>query len=157
MKRPCDGYRFFAYSSVSVNDTELLYKPFQGDYSHGSENPGHLCAQTYIFKIRKSSPMMIELPRLQIPPGISPFGDYCEREQTRVQKVSWPMGSSRTRFIAGMNTTLNGMKHLRDNECRRDESGMQFPQLHSEQYLNPWLEAPITYLQGIAYKFDLCL
>eukprot|EP00178_Gracilaria_changii_P019910 TRINITY_DN5779_c0_g1_i1.p1 TRINITY_DN5779_c0_g1~~TRINITY_DN5779_c0_g1_i1.p1 ORF type:complete len:197 (-),score=16.01 TRINITY_DN5779_c0_g1_i1:230-820(-) len=156
MMRSCGPGRFKAFSSASVSDTEIRYKPFQEDFNHGNVNPGWVCPQLYIFRMEKWAPLLIQLPRLVIPEDVDRNSDYCQREQDRQKILSRPQGATRDQFIAGMKNTIEGITYLRDHECRAG-TATPLPFLYTEEYLNAWLDAPVTYLLSVAYNFGLCL
>eukprot|EP00737_Agarophyton_chilense_P002987 gb/GEZJ01003454.1/.p1 GENE.gb/GEZJ01003454.1/~~gb/GEZJ01003454.1/.p1 ORF type:complete len:192 (-),score=10.45 gb/GEZJ01003454.1/:589-1164(-) len=154
MRQSCGPARFVAHSRVSVSDTEISYMPFYEDFNHGGVNPGYVCPQTYIFRIQKWAPLLIELPRLVAPANSGPLDEYCQREQQRQKVQLQPQGSTRAQFISGVKATVEGITFLRDHECRAEP---HIPFTYSEEYLNGWLDGPITYLRGVAFNFDICL
>eukprot|EP00737_Agarophyton_chilense_P002628 gb/GEZJ01003006.1/.p1 GENE.gb/GEZJ01003006.1/~~gb/GEZJ01003006.1/.p1 ORF type:complete len:243 (-),score=0.91 gb/GEZJ01003006.1/:579-1307(-) len=154
MRRPCYPARFVAYGTASVSDTEIKYVPFFENFNHGGVNPGYVCPQTYIFKVNKWAPMLTELPRLVAPADSGPLQQYCAREQERQKILSWPQGFTKNQFIVGMNKTIDGITFLRDHECWTPQ---YLPTLHTQEYLNAWLDGPITYLLSVAFNFGICL
>ncbi|CAN8075065.1 unnamed protein product [Agarophyton chilense] len=89
--------------------------------------------------------------------GVNPGGpldEYCQREQQRQKVQLQPQGSTRAQFISGVKATVEGITFLRDHECRAEP---HIPFTYSEEYLNGWLDGPITYLRGVAFNFDICL
>lgn len=148
--KPCMG-RFNVRSLVSVTNTEIRYSDFHG-------YPSLVCGARYTYRISRWGPMLTEYPGMPLPES-EQFTNYCEREQERQKKISWPQGATKTDFIAGVKKTIDGLTWLRDHHCYTPENppGPPLPYLRKQEYVNAWLDAPITYLYSVAFNHGLCL
>eukprot|EP00178_Gracilaria_changii_P014399 TRINITY_DN40595_c0_g1_i1.p1 TRINITY_DN40595_c0_g1~~TRINITY_DN40595_c0_g1_i1.p1 ORF type:complete len:200 (+),score=15.72 TRINITY_DN40595_c0_g1_i1:383-982(+) len=141
---PCYPRRCPSTTRVEVNENNIIYVPPHGEY-----NDYRFCHAYYRFHLN-DWPVMIYYPRVEKPAPEEHIG--CVGAQHAQQVVAAPRGARREQYIDGLNKTIIALTKMRDFGCPSDGTDPI-----EEEYLNPWLEAPITYLRSIAYNHGICL